>query len=448
MNIVYEVARGILVPKGTPAPVRAKLEEACTKATKEPGFAQAMKLQGTRVAFLNAKRLCEIPRQDRRREQGHHDRSRPDQEMSIGRDGIAGLILLAISLVLLVKSFQLPSLPIVPVGPGFYPAIVLSFMAAASALLVLQDLMKRRAPPAGAGAGDAPRRNYRLVVIAFAIVGAYVVLLPLVGISRRHGAVRRRAAGALGRPRTARQWAVLAAIALGTAAVAISCSNNTCWCCCRAAHGRGLNARSARHGLVNDRAVEIPAAAVCRHLRRRDRRLAARRHHHHDGHRGAAVHLRARSAGRACGDDRRLCRRIDRRPDHLLPARHTRLAGLDRHHVRRLSDGAQRRARPRHLARRLGVGLGRPARRPVPGVPHRAAGGDRAGIRAVGILLAVRARHGDGGGAHRSLAAQGTDLDRHRAADHGGRHTIRSAACRASPSARSSSAAAFRSCPC
>ncbi|MEH2518848.1 tripartite-type tricarboxylate transporter receptor subunit TctC [Bradyrhizobium sp. AZCC 1610] len=54
MNIVYEVARGIFVPKGTPAPARAKLEEACSKATKEPSFAQAMKLQGTRVAFLNA----------------------------------------------------------------------------------------------------------------------------------------------------------------------------------------------------------------------------------------------------------------------------------------------------------------------------------------------------------------------------------------------------------
>jgi len=100
--------------------------------------------------------------------------------MSIGRDGIAGLVLLAICLVLLVKSFQLPSLPIVPVGPGFYPSIVLSFMAAASALLVLQDLLKRRAP-AVASAGAAPRRNYRLVVIAFAIVGAYVVLLPLLG---------------------------------------------------------------------------------------------------------------------------------------------------------------------------------------------------------------------------------------------------------------------------
>jgi putative tricarboxylic transport membrane protein len=138
--------------------------------------------------------------------------------MSIGRDGIAGLILLAISLFLLVKSFQLPSLPIVPVGPGFYPAIVLSFMAAASALLVLQDLMKRR-PATVAGAGDAPRRNYRLVVIAFAIVGAYVVLLPLLGFRLATVLFVGALQAALDRPRSARQWIVLATIALGTAVV-------------------------------------------------------------------------------------------------------------------------------------------------------------------------------------------------------------------------------------
>jgi putative tricarboxylic transport membrane protein len=138
--------------------------------------------------------------------------------MSIGRDGIAGLILLGISLFLLFKSFQLPSLPIVPVGPGFYPAIVLSFMAAASALLVLQDLMKRRAV-AGDGAGDAPRRNYRLVVIAFAIVGAYVVLLPLLGFRLATVLFVGALQAALDRPRSARQWVVLATIALGTAVV-------------------------------------------------------------------------------------------------------------------------------------------------------------------------------------------------------------------------------------
>jgi putative tricarboxylic transport membrane protein len=138
--------------------------------------------------------------------------------MSIGRDGIAGLVLLAISLVLLVQSFQLPSLPIVPVGPGFYPSIVLSFMAAASALLVLQDLMKRRVP-AVAGAPDAAQRNYRLVVIAFTIVGFYVALLPLLGFRVATVVFVGALQAALGRPQTARQWAVLAAIALGTAAV-------------------------------------------------------------------------------------------------------------------------------------------------------------------------------------------------------------------------------------
>ena len=51
-----------------------------------------------------------------------------------------------------------------------------------------------------------------------------------------------------------------------------------------------------------------------------------------------------------------------------LPARHSRHAVVDRHHVRRLPDGAQRRAGPRDLARRLGVVLRRPARRRVPGV--------------------------------------------------------------------------------
>jgi tripartite-type tricarboxylate transporter receptor subunit TctC len=54
-NIVYEVVRGLLVPKGTPEAVRAKLADACGKAAAEPEYAAAMKLQGTRVAYLNPK---------------------------------------------------------------------------------------------------------------------------------------------------------------------------------------------------------------------------------------------------------------------------------------------------------------------------------------------------------------------------------------------------------
>jgi tripartite-type tricarboxylate transporter receptor subunit TctC len=58
LDIVYEVARGLVVPKGTPAAARAKLVEACGKATAEPAFREAMKLQGTRNAYLDDKKYA------------------------------------------------------------------------------------------------------------------------------------------------------------------------------------------------------------------------------------------------------------------------------------------------------------------------------------------------------------------------------------------------------
>ncbi len=53
INVVYDVSRGIMVPKGTPADVIAKLGSSCAAAAKEPEFAQAMKLQGTDVRYLD-----------------------------------------------------------------------------------------------------------------------------------------------------------------------------------------------------------------------------------------------------------------------------------------------------------------------------------------------------------------------------------------------------------
>jgi len=55
VNVTYEVQRGLMAPKGTPADVLAKLESACTSAAKEPAFADAMKKQGTEVRYLNRK---------------------------------------------------------------------------------------------------------------------------------------------------------------------------------------------------------------------------------------------------------------------------------------------------------------------------------------------------------------------------------------------------------
>jgi len=59
VNVVYDVNRGLMVPKGTPADVLAKLESSCAAAAKDPAFAQAMKLQATDVRYLGRKDYAE-----------------------------------------------------------------------------------------------------------------------------------------------------------------------------------------------------------------------------------------------------------------------------------------------------------------------------------------------------------------------------------------------------
>lgn len=140
--------------------------------------------------------------------------------MRLGRDGIAGLIGLAVSLALLPFAFGLPKLPIVPVGPGFYPILVLAFMAGVSAVLVLQDLAARRSAQAHAAVeGEAPNRAYGTVAAAFAVTGAYIGLMPLLGFRIATALFVAAFQMVLEMPRTSRQWAVLLAVAIGTAAV-------------------------------------------------------------------------------------------------------------------------------------------------------------------------------------------------------------------------------------
>ena len=59
VNVVYDVNRGLMVPKGTPPDVIAKLESSCAAAAKDPAFAQAMKLQATDVRYLGRKEYAE-----------------------------------------------------------------------------------------------------------------------------------------------------------------------------------------------------------------------------------------------------------------------------------------------------------------------------------------------------------------------------------------------------
>jgi putative tricarboxylic transport membrane protein len=140
--------------------------------------------------------------------------------MRLGRDGIAGLIGLAISLALLPHAFNLPRLPIVPIGPGFYPALVLTFLAATCALLVLQDAIAQRRAPATAPQAPEPRRAYSLVAGAFLVVAAYIALLPLIGFRVATVAFVAAFQLMLERPRTLRQWAILIALAVGASSLA------------------------------------------------------------------------------------------------------------------------------------------------------------------------------------------------------------------------------------
>ena len=140
--------------------------------------------------------------------------------MRFGRDGIAGLIGLAISLVLLPLSLGLPKLPIVPIGPGFYPAIVLVFMAATSVVLVIQDIVAQRAtPPRERAETRAAKAGLRSGPRCFHHRRSYIGLLPLLGFRISTALFVAGFQAVLERPTTLRQWATQLAIAVATAAI-------------------------------------------------------------------------------------------------------------------------------------------------------------------------------------------------------------------------------------
>lgn len=138
------------------------------------------------------------------------------------RDGVAGLVCLALSIGMLVLTRGLAQSSLVPIGPDFYPRIVLTIMAVLSAMMVAFDLWrpKSTAAPATAGAEPAPeKRNYRLVGVTFAVFAAYVVLLPLLGYRLSTFIFMAALQLVFERPRSARRWIVLLVSALVTAAL-------------------------------------------------------------------------------------------------------------------------------------------------------------------------------------------------------------------------------------
>jgi putative tricarboxylic transport membrane protein len=143
--------------------------------------------------------------------------------MRLGRDGLAGLIGLCVSILLIWQSFALPSSPLVPVGPGFYPRIVLVLLALASLALIVQDRLAARArsaspPDAGASVAGSVS-DYGRVGLGFAVVTVYILLLPYLGYRLATVVFVVAMQVAVERPRTVMQWLVALGIAVATAAV-------------------------------------------------------------------------------------------------------------------------------------------------------------------------------------------------------------------------------------
>ena len=127
----------------------------------------------------------------------------------MSRDGVAGLVCLAGSLLLLWVSRALPQPALVPIGPGFYPRILFGVTAVLSAALLVADFWRRGRHP------ERPRGSYRLVLLAFAIFTVYMFLLPLVGYRVATVLFVGALQATLDPPRTARAWAVVLACAFG-----------------------------------------------------------------------------------------------------------------------------------------------------------------------------------------------------------------------------------------
>ena len=135
----------------------------------------------------------------------------------IGRDGWAGLVVLALCAILYWLTLGLKGNPLVPIGPEFYPRIVLGISAVLAALLVVVDALAhgraRRAARACRYEAELPAGHADIRRIRHLRRGAAVPRVP-----HRDRPVRRGLAVLLERPRGAKGWAKVLVLALVAAA--------------------------------------------------------------------------------------------------------------------------------------------------------------------------------------------------------------------------------------
>jgi hypothetical protein len=131
----------------------------------------------------------------------------------MGRDTGIGLGLLAVCALVYWQTLQIPSPPFVPIGPAFYPKVIVLLLAGLAVWLTVQSGLAGRAPRARPAAGHAP--NYRLVAYCFAIFFAYIAALSVIGYLASTFLFVLALAWVMG-PRQPRRLPGLVLLALGT----------------------------------------------------------------------------------------------------------------------------------------------------------------------------------------------------------------------------------------
>jgi hypothetical protein len=134
--------------------------------------------------------------------------------LKLSRDGWGGLAVLAASLFLFALTLGLKDNPLVPIGPGYYPRIVLAVTAAFALALVVMDLLSPHPSPR-----SSESLNYLLVVEMFVVFGLYIGALPYLGFRVSTFLYVAATNALLDVPRSAKNWARVLLVALITTVV-------------------------------------------------------------------------------------------------------------------------------------------------------------------------------------------------------------------------------------
>ena len=133
--------------------------------------------------------------------------------MKLSKDGWSGLAILAASLALFWATLGLKDNPLVPIGPGYYPRIVLAITAILALGVVIADWLSPRVTK------EKESFNYGMVVSMFAVFGLYCGALPFLGFRISTLLYVAATNALLEPPKTAKGWARVAVVSVVTTVV-------------------------------------------------------------------------------------------------------------------------------------------------------------------------------------------------------------------------------------